>query len=108
MDILHEAVQPVSTAQSCFLLKVAGPNRGRTASAGVGPQEAALAGLHADAVGLLMRVELAAGQKQVQAAGQRHQQALTLSLDKRKAQSAIWGKQTTTQQRMDQTKLQKV
>ena len=74
----------------------------------MGPQEAALAGLHADAVALLMRAELAAGQKQVEAAGQRHQQALTLSLDKRKAQSAIWGKQTTAQQRMDQTKLQKV
>ncbi len=77
-------------------------------SAGMGPQEAALAGLHADAVALLMRVELAAGQAQQQTAGQRYQQALALSLDKRQAQSAIWGKSTATQQRMDQTRLQKV
>ncbi len=72
------------------------------------PHEAALAGLHADAVALLMRLELAAGQAQQQAAGQRRHQALTLSLDKRKSQSAIWGKQTAAQQRLDQTKLQKV
>lgn len=76
--------------------------------AGMGPHEAALAGLHADAVALLMRLELAAGQAQQQAAGQRRHQALTLSLDKRRSQSAIWGKQTATQQRLDQTKLQKV
>jgi hypothetical protein len=74
----------------------------------MGPHEAALAGLHADAVALLMRLELAAGQAQQQAAGQRRHQALTLSLDKRKSQSAIWGKQTAAQQRLDQTKLQKV
>ena len=76
--------------------------------AGMGPHEAALAGLHADAVALVMRLELAAGQAQQQAAGQRRHQALTLSLDKRKSQSAIWGKKTAAQQRLDQTKLQKV
>lgn len=79
-----------------------------TRAAGMGPHEAALAGLHADAVALLMRLELAAGQAQQQAAGQRRHQALTLSLDKRKSQSAIWGKQTAAQQRLDRTKMQKV
>ncbi len=74
----------------------------------MGPHEAHLAGLHTDAVALLMRLELAAGQAQQQAAGQRRHQAFTLSLDKRKSQSAIWGKQTAAQQRVDQTKLQKV
>ncbi len=79
-----------------------------TRAAGMGPHEAALAGLHADAVALLMRVELAAGQALQQASGQRRHQALTLSLDKRRSQSAFWGKQTVAQQRLDQTKLQKV
>ena len=76
--------------------------------AGMGSQEAALAGLHTDAVALLMRVELAAGQAQQQAAGHRHQQALSNSLDTRRAQSAIWGKTTAAQQRLDQTRLEKV
>lgn len=79
-----------------------------TRVAGMGPHEAALAGLHADAVALLMRVELAAGQALQQASGQRRYQALTLSLEKRRSQSAIWGKQTAAQQRLDQAKLQKV
>lgn len=55
-----------------------------------------------------MRLELAEGQAQQQAAGQHRHQALTLSLDKRMSQSAIWGKQTAAQQRLAQTKLQKV
>ena len=74
----------------------------------MGPQEAALAGLHTDAVALLMRVELTLGQAQQQAAGQHHQQALTLSQSKRQAQSAIWGKATASQRRTDQAKLLKV
>ncbi|KAL0048239.1 hypothetical protein WJX82_010821 [Trebouxia sp. C0006] len=82
-------------------------NTAQDIMSGMEPHEAALAGLHADAVALLMRLELAAGQAQQQAAGQRRHQALTLSLDKRKSQSAIWGKQTAAQQRLDQTKLQK-
>ena len=74
----------------------------------MGPQEAALAGLHTDAVALLMRVELTLGQAQQQAAGQHHQQALTLSQSKRQAQSAIWGKATASQKRTDQARLLKV
>ena len=74
----------------------------------MGSQEAALAGLHADALALLMRVELQRGQAKQQAQAQRHQQALGRSLDKRHAQSAIWGKTTATQQRLEQSRLQKV
>lgn len=74
----------------------------------MGPEEAALAGLHADAVALLIRVQLQAGQANQQTLAQRHQQALSLSLDKRHAQSAIWGKTTAAQQRLEHTKLQKV
>ena len=74
----------------------------------MGPEEAALAGLHADALALLIRVQLEVGQANQQTLAQRHQQALGLSLDKRHAQSAIWGKTTATQQRLEQTKLQKV
>ena len=76
--------------------------------ADLGSQEVALAGLHADALALLMRVELASGQAQQQAAGQRHQQSLAHSQDARRAQSAIWGKTTAAQQRLDQSKLAKV
>lgn len=79
-----------------------------TAAAGMGSQEAILAGLHADAVALMMRLELAAGQSSQEAAAARHQRSLAASLDKRQAQSAIWGKTTTAQQRLDQTRLQKV
>ena len=75
---------------------------------GMGSQEAALAGLHAEAVALLMRLELAAGQAGCRAAATRHQTQLAASLDKRRSQAAIWGKTTVTQQRLDQTKLQKV
>lgn len=74
----------------------------------MGPEEAALAGLHADALALLTRVQLQAGQAKQETLAQRHQQALSLSLDKRHAQSAIWGKATAAQQRLEQTMLQKV
>lgn len=74
----------------------------------MGPEEAALAGLHADALALLTRVQLEAGQANQQTTAQRHQQALGFCLDKRHTQSAIWGKTTASQQRMEQTKLQKV
>ena len=74
----------------------------------MGPEEAALAGLHADALALLTRVQLEAGQVTQQTLAQRHKQALGLSLDKRHAQSAIWGKTTASQQRLEQTKLQQV
>ena len=72
------------------------------------PEEAALAGLHADALALLMRVQLQAGQAKQETLAQRHQQALSLSLDMRHAQSAIWGNSTAAQQRLEQTMLQKV
>lgn len=65
-------------------------------------------GLHADALALLMRVQLQAWQAKQEILAQRHQQALSLSLDKRHAQSAIWGKATAAQQRLEQTMLQKV
>lgn len=74
----------------------------------MGSQQAALAGLHADAVALMMRLELAAGQSSQEAAALRHQRSLAASLDKRQSQSAIWGKTTTAQQRLDHTRLQKV
>ena len=74
----------------------------------MGPEEAALAGLHTDALALLIRVQLQAGRVNQQTVAQHHQQALGLSLDKRHAQSAIWGKTTVAQQRLEQTKLQKV
>lgn len=74
----------------------------------MGPEEAALAGLHADALALLIKVQLQAGQANQETLARRHQQALGLSLDKRHAQSAIWGKTTAAQQRLEQTKLQKV
>lgn len=74
----------------------------------MGPEEAALAGLHTDALALLIRVQLQAGRANQQSLAQRHQQALGLSLDKRHAQSAIWGRTTVAQQRSEQAKLQKV
>ena len=74
----------------------------------MGSQEVTLAGLHADSLALLMRLELAAGQAGCQAAASRHQTFLAASLDKRRSQAAIWGKTTVTQQRLDKTKLQKV
>ena len=72
----------------------------------MGPEEAALAGLHTDAIALLTRVQLEAGQANQQTLAQRHQQAVGASLDKRHAQSAICGKTTATQQRQSQTRLQ--
>ena len=77
-------------------------------SAEMGSQEAALACLHADAVVLLMRLELAAGLSHQEAAAARHQHSLAAGLEKHQAQAAIWGKTTTTQQRLNQAKLQKV
>lgn len=74
----------------------------------MGSEEAALAGLHADALALLMRVQLQAGQAKQETLALRHQHALSVSLDKRHAQSAIWGKATAAQQRLEQTLLQKV
>ena len=78
------------------------------AAAEMGSQEVALAGLHADAVALLLRLELAAGQSSQEAAAQRNQGRVAASLTKRQSQAAIWGKTTTTQQRLDQARLQKV
>lgn len=74
----------------------------------MGSQEAVLTCLHADALALLMRLELAAGQSFQEAAAVRHQHSLAAGLDKRQSQAAIWGKTIATQQRLNQTRLQKV
>ena len=97
----------VCSLDCCFGKQVAAVSDCKPA-AGMGPQEAALAGLHADALALLTRIELELGQANQQALAQRHQQSLGASLDKRHAQSAIWGKTTAAQQRLEQTRLQKV
>ena len=78
------------------------------AAAEMRSQEVAVAGLHADAVALLLRLELAAGQSSQEAAAQRNQGRFAASLSKRQSQAVIWGKTTTTQQRLDQARLQKV
>ncbi len=76
--------------------------------AGIGDTEGALACLHCDAVVLLLRVELAAGQADQEAAARRRQLDLTQSVSKRDAQSAIFGKRTMTEQRQDAAKVAKV
>ena len=97
-----------SSTGTCSSICIAICSSGPTTAAGIGDTEGALACLHCDAVVLLLRVELTAGQADQEAAAGRRQLGLTQSVGKRDAQSAIFGKRTMTEQRQDAAKVAKV